>query len=276
MASALDPTQAGAAAIINDQLAQWGIQSLAPDVLKLLKQGLDQNAIMIELQNTDAYKKRFAANEARMKAGLRVLSPAEYVASETQLKTLARQYLPPGFFGSKEDTDKLLAADVSPVEFQNRLQVAQQWWVTGDPETKQAAKDYFGISTPQQGIAAVLDPKKTEGMITQQMLMSQIGGAAIHQGLQVDASRAQQLAQQGITQQQAQQGYAGVAGALPADSAIAQRFGSGLTQTDEEDARLLGLASAQRKIKTLQSSEQSLFAGDKSAAAGGLSRTGSY
>ena len=273
-AKPIDPLTAGAAAIINDQLTQWGIVGLGPDVIKLLQQGLDPSALMIELQNTDAYKKRFAANEARKKAGLRVLPPAEYVATETSLKGVLRQFgMPPGFYDTNSDIQKFLESDVSPAELQDRAQVAQQVWLTGPQENRDWWKSHYGLSDGA-AIAAILDPKRAVGLVQRQAQAAAIGGTAMTQGLGVGTARAEQLASAGVTQGQAAQGYSDIAGALGTDTAIAQRFGQSLNQGDEEDARLLGLASAQRKIKDLQAAESGLFAGRGAATGGALSGTG--
>lgn len=276
MAPKLDPTKAGAAAILNDQLAQWGIKGLGPDVIRLLQQGLDPAALMIELQNTNAYKQRFAGNEAREKAGLRVLPPAEYVATETSLKGVLRSFgLPAGFYDSNTDMQKFIENDVSPSELQERANIAQQVWLTGPQENRDAWNKYYGHLGVGGAIAAILDPKKAVGLIQKQAQAAAIGGTALTQGLAVDRTRAEQLAAAGVTQAQATQGYGDIAGALGNDSAIAQRFGQTLNQGTEEDARLLGLASAQRKIKDLQAAESGLFAGRGAANSGALSGTAS-
>lgn len=276
MAAALDPIKAGAAAVINAQLASWGIVGLGKDVIRLLQQGLDASALMIELESTDAYKKRFAANEARRKAGLRVLPPAEYVATETAMKGVLRQFgLPKGFFDTQADTDKFIASDLSPAELQDRAQVAQQEWVLGDPQFKQRMKDYYGIQNDGEGIATVLNPKEALGTIQRRIAAAQLGAVAARQGLVVQRQRAESLISQGVSEDAVQQGYGQIADAIGTDQAIAHRFGSDVSLADEENARIVGLASSRRKIKDLQASEASLFAGGGSATGGALSGSGS-
>src|ERR1700749_1854637 len=104
MAITPNPQQASALAWFKQQLTQWGIATLVPDAQKLIMQGLDNDAVTLQLQETDAYKKRFAANALRIKAGLTVLSPAEYVATETAYAQVLRQFgLPKGFYDSRDD-----------------------------------------------------------------------------------------------------------------------------------------------------------------------------
>lgn len=278
MSAAIDPTTAGAAAIINAQLQSWGIYDLAPDVLRILQQGLGPAAVLTELENTNSYKTRFAANDERRKKGLRVLPPAEYVATETQLKGVLRTFgMPAGFYDSNEDMRKFLANDVSPAELQDRAQVAQTIWLTGPQENRDAWKQYYGLGDGA-AIAAILNPDKAVGLIQKQAAAAQLGGTAARQGLDVARNRAEDLVGQGVSLDQARTGYGQIGEALGTDQAIAQRFGDQLTQTDEEDARLLGLASARRKIQGLQASETSLFSGHGTAGSGALTGvgTGSY
>lgn len=274
-AKPVDPATAGAMAILNDQLAQWGITDLGPDVLKLLKEGLDASAITVQLQNTESYKRRFVANEARRKAGLRVLPPAEYVATETALKGVLRSFgMPAGFYDTNGDMQKFLENDVSPSELQDRAQVAQQVWLTGPQSNRDWWKEHYGLSDGA-AIASILDPKKAVGLVQKQAAAAQLGGSALSQGLQVGTARAEDLVAQGVTGAQAQSGYGQIADALSTDQAIAARFGSSIDQSQEEDARLLGLASAQRKLKDLQASEAGLFSGRSAASGGALSGSGS-
>jgi hypothetical protein len=272
------PAQQSASAILRDTLNQWGIGELYNDALSLMKQGLDDNAILIQLQNTDAYKRRFAGNEARRKAGLSVLSPAEYVSTETAYKDVLRQNgLPAGFYDKSDDLTKFIAADVSPSELQDRAQIAQRVWLNGNEDYKSIWTDFYGLSAGD-AIASILDPGTAEPLIQKKLTATQIGAAAKRQGIGVDRSRAEFFAANGIDESAAQQGYAAVAGELADTQNIATRFGQTFTQTDAENSEILNLASAQRKKKDLFNDEASLFAQKSGANQQSLSKStaGSY
>lgn len=271
----LDATKAGAAALINAQLAEWGIAGLAGDVTRLLSEGWDPSALMTQLEQSASYKERFKANDERRKKGLKVLSPGEYVATETQMKSVLRSFgMPPGFYDSNDDITKFLANDVSPSELQERAQVAQQVWMLGPQENRTWWKEHYGLGDGA-AIAAILDPNRALGLVQKQAAAAQLGGTAQRQGLKVDTGRAEQLAGYGVSADQALEGFGQIAESLVADQGIAKRFGSSITQTEEEDARLLGLASSRRKLKGLQASEAALFSGGGAAGGGALSGSGS-
>lgn len=274
------PAQTSAIAFFQQQLAAWGIPQLVADATKLVKQGLGADSITLALQQTAAYKQRFAANDLRRKAGLVELSPAQYVANETAYAQVLRQFgMPKGFYDSHDDFAKLLARDVSPAELSQRAQDAQEKYLLGPAANRAWWRDHFG-GTDAEAIAAILDPDKALPLMERRLTQAQIGGAALRQGLQVSAGRADVLAAAGVTADQADQGYVNIAQALPTESAIAQRFGDHISQTEEESATFgtSGAAGALEKKRRLAASEAGLFAGKAAADTSSLSRStaGSY
>src|SRR5213075_88659 len=84
---------------VNALFKSYGLESLAPKIFDYVKNGYSGDTISILLQDTKEYKARFAGNEARKKAGLPVLSPADYLATEASYKQIMQQAgLPSGFY----------------------------------------------------------------------------------------------------------------------------------------------------------------------------------
>lgn len=277
---ATTPAQTSAIAWFKALLTSWGIAELVPDAQKLVLQGLGSDAITLQLQQTAAYKKRFAANDIRVKKGLAVLSPAEYVANEAAYAQVRRQFgLPRGFYDSKDDTDKLIGFDVSPAEWAERARDAQEKYMLGPAENRAWWRDHYG-RTDAEAIASILDPEKALPLIDRRLAASAIGGAALAQGLSVGRTQAEYLGASGVTGDQARQGYGEIAAALPVDQAIAQRFGDTIDQATEEAAAFgtAGAAAAAEKKRRLAGSEAGLFAGRPGADTASLSRStaGSY
>jgi len=266
-----NPNELGAAAIIKAQLEAWGISELYADALKILKQGLNADAVVAQLQETQAFKQRFWYNETRRKAGLGVLSPAEAVATENQMRAILRQFgLPSGFYDSAEDVGKFIANNVSASELADRAQTARDRVLNAPPETLAFWRQHYGATTGD-AVAALIDFDKALPLIRRRLDASAIGGAANRQGLDIGAGRAEQLASLGVSDEQAQAGFGQVAAALPGDAAIANRFGSTFTQTEEEDAALLKSGDALRKKQRLNAAEAGLFAGGAGTTNAGLS-----
>jgi hypothetical protein len=272
--------QSSAIAFFKAQLARWGISELAGDAQRLIMQGVGEDSIQLELENTPAYKKRFAANELRRKAGLVELSPAEYVATETAYASVLRSYgLPKGFYDSRDDYTKWLAADVSPQELTQRASDAQQKYLNAAPENRTWWRQHYG-GTDAEAIAGILDPAKAIPLMQQRLAAAAIGGAAGAQHLGLDTARAEYLAATGVTEAAARAGYADIAYALPDEAAIAQRFGATVGQADLWATKFgtADAAEAQRKLRQLNQSESGLFAGKPGADASSLSQStaGSY
>ena len=98
----------------------YGLDSLAGKIYDYVKNGYSADTISILLQDTPEYKARFKGNEARLKAGLPVLSPADYINTENAYRQILRQSgLPSGFYDSTDDFTDWISKDVSPTEVQS-------------------------------------------------------------------------------------------------------------------------------------------------------------
>jgi len=171
------------------------------------------DAIIFSIREQPAYKKRFAANATRLKNGLTELLPGEYIGLEDQFKTMIRSNgLPAGFYDSEDDLRKLIEGDVSPSEFQRRIEDGYNAVVNADPEVKRQFKDFYNVS--DGGLAAYfLDPKRGEPLLANQARAAQIAARGLEQGgIQLTGAFAENLATRGITEQQARAGFAEVGG----------------------------------------------------------------
>jgi len=172
------------------------------------------DAIIFAIREQPAYKKRFAANATRLKAGLSELSPAEYIGLEDAYRTVIRSNgLPSNFYDSEDDLRKLIEGTVSPGEFNSRIQEGYNAVVNADPEVKRQFKEFYAV-TDGQLAAYFLDPKRGEPLLANQARAAQIAASGLKQGgIQISGSFAENLAQRGITEQQARAGF-GEVGAL--------------------------------------------------------------
>lgn len=255
-------------------LDQWGLSDLFNHLKGWVTDGIDSTTeLRLRLEDTKEYKQRFAGNETRVKNGLAVLSPAQYLAMEDAYKQVVRQYdLPHGFYDDKSLTDKLIGSDVSANEFEGRVAAAAQL-VHSNPESRDLYKDWYG---PGDITAGLLDPNKTAQLVERRALAAQIGGAAALNGLTPSKQHAQQLAEYGTTLDQARQAYAQIGQRMTVDKSISSRFGSSLTQYDEEQATLMDSAKAQAKQALLYGEEAAQFGGHGAIDAQSLSTAANY
>jgi hypothetical protein len=235
----------------------------------------------IRLRETDAYKKRFAANAQRVAKGLRALSEAEYIGTEDQYQDVMRRYGMPESYYAKGDLgvqsgfEKFLAGDVSAVELEDRIQTAQNRVVNSNPEVSKALKEFYpGISNGDI-LSYVLDPANAIENIKRKVTAAEIGGAAIQSGLQTGMSRAEELRAAGVTKQTAQQGFGTIAGGLQRGSQLASIYGEDPYSQAVAETEVFGLAGSEKARKQRQKItglERATFGGQTGVTSSALSR----
>lgn len=272
---------ASAYAMLLSEFNKYGLGALVTPLQDLIKQGLSPAEFSLALQNTDAYKKRFAANTDRIAKGLSALSPAEYIALEDQYQNIMRNYgLPASYYtkgelGIQEGFNKLLANDVSAAELEDRVMTAQSRVINANPEIKQALRQFYPDITDGDILAYTLDPTKALTDIKRKVTAAEIGGAALGAGLKTSQLAAEGLAGYGVTKQQAQQGYSAIAEFLPTGEKLSQIYQESpytQTQAEQEIFNLADSASAAKKRKRLSELERGSFSGSAGMAGGALSR----
>jgi hypothetical protein len=265
--------------LLLSEFKQYGLDALVTPLKSLIEEGVSPSEFTLRLRETDAYKKRFAANAQRVAKGLRALSEAEYIGTEDQYQDVMRRYGMPesyytkGELGIQSGFERFLAGDVSAVELEDRIQTAQNRVVNSNPEVAKALKEFYpGISNGDI-LAYVLDPANAIEQIKRKVTAAEIGGAAIQSGLKTGMTRAEELAAAGITKQQAQQGFQTVAEVAPRGSQLAEIYGqSPYTQTtaEQEVFGLAGATEASKQRKKLTQLETAAFSG--SAGSGAIAR----
>jgi hypothetical protein len=271
--------------LLYSEFKQYGLEALVTPLKSLIEEGVSPSEFTLRLRETDAYKKRFAANAQRVAKGLRSLSEAEYIGTEDQYQDVMRRYGMPesyytkGELGIQSGFEKFLAGDVSAIELEDRVQTAQNRVNKSNPEVAQALKEFYpGISNGDI-LAYVLDPANAIEQIKRKVTAAEIGGAAIQSGLKTGMTRAEELAAAGITKQQAQQGFQTVAEVAPRGGQLAEIYKQNpYTQTSAE-AEVFGLAGsvdAAKQRKKLTQLETAAFSGSAGSGAIARDRAGTF
>lgn len=258
---------------LNSLFKQYGLGSLASKIYDYVKNGYGADTISILLQDTPEYKKRFAANEARVKAGLSVLSPAEYISVENSYRQIMRQSgLPVGFYDSVDDFTGWLANDMSPTELQGRVDLATQATALANPAYKAALKQ-MGLGDGELA-AYFLDQQRALPYLQKSAATAAIGAEALQRGLGFDQQYAEELATAGISRDQAGQGYAKIADEFSDLGTLGQIYGGGWTQRMAEEDTFIGGTGASQQREKLITRERGNFSGTTGGARGGLAQKG--
>lgn len=164
-----------------------------------------------------AIEQRFIGNKYRVDNGLKALKPSEYLDLEKQyLARLQDNGMPVGFYDSQTDLAKLIGGDVSPVEFDARIQRGYQAALNAPQAVKQQLNTLYGV-TESDLAAYYLDPTKTEDILgrkksstlfARQLQAANIASQAQTQAnISLGAMTAEELAAQGISPEDAQRGF---------------------------------------------------------------------
>lgn len=256
-------------ALLQDVFNQYGLGELAGSIRQLMESGVGANEAALLLKTDPAYNgpylKRFAGNVARQKAGLNVLSEAEYINLENQYSNLMHAYGVKNL-ATRDEFASLIGNDVAPTEVNKRLDLAVTQVQNADPNIKASLQQYYPQLKDNDLVSYMLNPEKTLPALQEMVTTGQINAAAMQQqGLsQLDLTRAQQLARLGVDQQAARTGFEKVATVLPTGQKLGQIYGEAAipySQTTAEQEFLEGNASAARKRRQLAQLEEGSFSG---------------
>lgn len=236
----------------------YGLKTLAPTILGYIQKGYSSDTISILLQDTPEYKQRFAANATRLKAGLPVLSPAEYIATEQSYRQLmSAAGLPPGFYDQTSDFTKLIAADVSPTEVQDRVNAAQEAIQKAPPETLSYFKQFYSSGDL---VAYALDPTKAAPLVEQRLKSAEAAAIGSNDGVQLSRSNAEKIGTTGQSLADIQSGLQFVGQEQKTTDKLSQLYGGAVTQDDLVAEVFDNDANAASKRTQLASRERGSFA----------------
>jgi hypothetical protein len=267
--------------ILYSEFNNYGLGGLVEDVKYLLQSDVSPSQFALELKNTKSYKDRFAANENRIKAGLRALSPAEYIGLEDQYQEIMRNYGLPASYYTKDGTgkqvgfEKFIAGDVSAVELEDRIGTAQKRVINANPEVTTALKQFYPDITNGDILAYTLDPTQGLEGIKRKVTAAEIGGAALQSGLAANLARAEELGKYGVDKAEATAGYSTIGAGLQRGSQLAAIYQEDpYTQTtaEQEIFNVPGAAEARKARQKITGLEKATFGGQTGITSGALAR----
>lgn len=271
--------------LLREEFTRYGLGDLIGDTLALAQEGISPAEFSLRLRQTEPYKKRFSANQARINSGLSALSEAQYIALEDQYQNIMRQYgLPKSFYapgagGRQTELEKFIEGDVSPAELETRISTAVNRVKNASPEVLNTLAQFYPGVTQDNLVAYVLDPQRALPEIQRQVQAAEIGGAATRFGLAASRAKAEELAAAGVSREQAQQGYQTIAEILPRGSQLASIYGeSPYTQAtaEQEVFGTAGAVEAAKQRKKLTQLESAAFSGQAGMGALARDRAGAF
>jgi len=267
----------------NTGLGDTFIKSLMDTIDNLYNENImpTDAQVLNTIYSSDAYKARFAANEAIRKRmaegkgrpGDKLLSPAEYIATEATYKEILQEAgLPSGFYDQQEDFSNLIANSISASELTARVNIAANALQKADQSIIKSLKDYYGLS---QGdlVAYMLDNKKAFDTINSRFQYSteeaklmytsaEVGGAATRAGMGEGISKqfAEEITKAGKADL-AERAFQGSARDQEDYKRLMELYGgtAGVEDLARESLALAGGAEVGIKTKKLASKERAKF-----------------
>lgn len=261
-----------ARAIVNNFLSQFGLGTLGTWAWNRYRElgggstALDQ--IGVEMVDQPQFKQRFPAYEALAKRG-EAMSPAEMISYEQTARQIFHNAgVPSSFYDTPAELATFMVNNVSTTELKGRVDLAQQAAINSPPDVRNQLETLYGIPATGSLTAYFLDPKKALPAIQQQFTASQIAADSARVGVgQLNAAQATHLAQLGVTDQGAQQGFA----QLGQNQGLFEQQVAGEDQIDLQTqlaAQFDNSAAAQLRIKRRQQARVADFQGESGFTAG--------
>lgn len=257
-------------------LQKFGLPS-APDIISAINDGIvngdSDSQIELSLQDTASWKTRFAGNEKRRAAGLNVLSVSDYLAQESAYAAAMQgASLPSGFYDDPSDYADFIAKDIAPSELKSRLDIASDI-VSREDQSVKDQLSLYGV-TPGQLLAHALDPERAAPLIRREQQSILIGAAAARSGFKSNLSINDRLAEQGIGEAQAQQGFGQVNDFYDTTKKLGDIYGIDFDASDAVGEVFEGSSGAKRKA--LGRTEKGAFSGQTNFGVARRDNAGSY
>ena len=258
-------------------LEQYGVGSLWDDYSDLiLNKGYDTQTAMLAIQSLPSWKTRFSANEARLKLGLPVLDPATYLDTEAAYKSvMISAGLPSSVYNDLSNLGNLMAKDVAPLELKMRIDSAHVALDEKDPYLLEELKTRFGLTTGDM-ILHILDPNVAAPIINAKVASARVGAEASRQGFNSSITQEDALANAGVTQDQARQGFGNLSQMTQFGQELPGDTSGSLTQQQLLDSQFGLSAPALTALKSVQAKRLATFSesGNLAAGQGGISGLG--
>lgn len=258
----LTASQLDAQAIVATTLRSYGLDSLTDWANEQIAAGATADQINLELydpQSTPGKVVNQLYPEIQIgKANRNLVSISQAV---TYRKTAAEYAHAAGFPVGILDFGQLIGGGVSLDEVQSRLHDYYAVAMQQNPDVYGELQNLYGLSK-EQIAAHALDPALTTDHLLAQLDAGKIGAAGVRTGFgQLGVADAEQLAGQGISAAQAQQGFTDLTAQRPLFTPLPGEGGDAVSRAQQLAGEFGGDAAAQRQTATIRARRQAAFKG---------------
>lgn len=258
------------------ELGKWLADFIKGDPTVIERKG----EILTQLQESEPYKQRFSGlftlreyNRKNPTNPVFIPSEAQYLATESQMREILKPVA--GMYGTAVNTviGNLIGGQISPAELQDRVNAANSWVQSTDPNIKTALRQYYGIDDTQL-LQYALDPEKGTADIQRTAGAAVLGGQALSSYVDLTAQESESIIRnltasgrvenQYVAGQEAAQALERMqsAGTISGISTLGRVEGADLTGAEILGAEIGVNAQAAEEIRGLKSRERARFSGE--------------
>lgn len=231
-----------------------GDDRFVSDLTAFLEDSIDKGytaeTISALLPQTEAYKTRFKGNEGRLAAGLAAYSPGEYLqAEDTYAEILNRFNL--GGLATRDQFADLISNRKSASEVADLVQNVYFRIQNADPALRQQLNQLKDIGNLKDSdlAQAILSGKDAARVLQQKIAGAEVATEASERKLSI--GRAQELANLGVTREQARAGFEAIAQTQPTMEKLSDIYSRG-TAPQTPDARVARTEQFQQELEREQ------------------------
>ena len=181
---------------LTSMFAGYGLETLAGFINRRIMADVSEEMLLLELYDQPEYQLRFPGMKA-LRAKNKTITEKEYIDDEKAFIQTARFFdVPIGFYDSADDFGKLIGNLVSPKEYQERLQIGQDFARAMNPAARNQLQEFYNVG--EGAITAfVLDADRALPLIQKQAKAAQFVGFGRDKGFKLEgmtAAQAEQIA----------------------------------------------------------------------------------
>lgn len=257
--------------ILMSTLAGFGLpETLADWAWSEIVAGKSEAEILLDLRQRPEFKAEYGdVIDGRAKAGLAPMSVQEIQNyRQTARELFHAAGLPEEFYDTKAELDAFMVKNKSLAELNDNIAMAKQAAYSTTPDVLQVLQRDYGVDAG--GLTAwFLDPAVAEPLLEKRFNAAKIGGAAQRAGFGVTTrEQNEQLADLGVSAEQAQQGFSQLGGQRELFGALPGEAGADTIDRQAQiDATFAGNARERRRIARQQQRRLAVFEGGGGAAA---------
>ena len=228
----------------------------------------DPAQALAEVRTSPSYDTYFPGNR-RPDGSIRYPEETYLAIIDSYRATVLRAGVNPDFFANQ--FVDLIAGEVSPAEFEARVNAIVARVIARSTEVRQVYEDFGFPMTDAALIASIMDPNLGQAILERRLDVAELGAQAALRGFDVSSVDFGRLVDLGVTAAQGEQIFTEAADRLPTLDELARRH---LDPDDTFDlaeflkAAVEGSTIQRQRIRRLLSQEQSLFASTGQAAEG--------